>query len=190
MKYILYLIPFLAISCVSTKQNIKKLENINKDITVVDKQLSDKSKSYLHGAIEVLKTDKTKTDLALRLLLNTQDIIGKPNKLNQIDINPLIAGQLTLLDVKEKETNQLIDKKNNLLIKKEQVTTQIVETNKKEILEHKSWYTRLKDSVFNYLMVTAAIVLLLIFGPFLCKLLFNITIPFNPLKIILTLFGK
>lgn len=181
MKKLLNILCFIVLaSCTSLeKKTIKEVEQVKtaqKQVTVVEKKLSQSTKVYIDGALQALKKQPaehitTQTKLAVRLLENAQEIEGVPLHSLRLDVEMLSKN---IPD--NPETKKLLDLESNhreaikeRLKLEEQIKTlrnQIEEDALKLALIHnKSWFEKTKDWIFDWIGLIAILVLLIILGP-------------------------
>ena len=181
MKKLLNILCFIVLaSCTSLeKKTIKEVEQVKtaqKQVTVVEKKLSQSTKVYIDGALQALKKQPaehttTQTKLAVRLLENAQEIEGIPLHSLRLDVEMLSKN---IPD--NPETKKLLDLESNhreaikeRLKLEEQIKTlrnQIEEDALKLALIHnKSWFEKTKDWIFDWIGLIAILVLLIILGP-------------------------
>lgn len=167
-------------SCTSltkrTLNNIDKLEVKQKQEQVVEKKLSTSKAVYIDGALKALKKQPIEhttpeTKLALRLLENAQDIAGIPEHSLRLDVDLLtkpIADpvETTKLITLESEHRNAIREREVLEQEVNELRVKIEKDAKTLATIHdKSFITRIKEGIFNYIAVIAIIAMLIMFGP-------------------------
>ncbi len=192
MRYFLFLLALVTLSsCNTTKKDLHNLEKIDKAIVVIKKPLSDNSKVYVDAAIRILEKDPVHNDITLRLLKDTQTIIGVPQESSKLDIlgltnkDPVHISNLAILETKDKED---IKKLELLEDKKEALKTKIIEDTKKEIAVRKTLFQKIKEGVEHYILITLIILFVIFLGPFVLKTIFNTSLSFTPLGFLRNLF--
>lgn len=192
MKSALLLIISLGlISCTSTsKSTLKNVETIKKieaQSVVIEKKLDKKSKVYVDASIKALEKAVAKTEpnkevnLALRLLRDTQEIIGTPLPNERIDIDPILNNDpVETKRLEDMEKEHRVD-----LVVKEKLQEEITVLNSKIVdqakelaqIQNKSWYQKFKESIASYIIVFALALGLVLFGPTLFRLILRLIKP-------------
>jgi len=98
MKAILVMIlaaSLSLVSCSTPRLDIKELAKVEKELKIKEAELNRKTQIYVSGAIGSLKRlpkeKQTKeSDLALRLMVNTQKIVGVPPEHLSLNIEKLL----------------------------------------------------------------------------------------------------
>lgn len=180
MKLSYILIPVIMLfvsSCGSLGSKVKTVDNIDKKLEQKQVVLDRQAKVYLDGAITVLK-NKPKLEesdkLVLRLLDNTQAIIGDPLASEKIGVNAVLARdpiESKKLMVLEENTNKLLVDKQKLEDQKKQAEKELRAKAEHIVATEKSWFEKLKDkftSAIIFMLIGACV---LVFGPQIMKLI-------------------
>lgn len=165
------LLSFGLSACSSTKLSLKELDKIEQEIKVKQTELDKKTQIYVSGAVEALsripKESRTPEErLALRLLVNTEEIVGRVSESMRLDVDLLLKDDLTA-DAKltriESESKVLTFEKEKLVAKKEEVEAKIVEEATNIVVKEelkKGFFERIKENAIK--LSAAAIALLVI----------------------------
>lgn len=170
-----------------TTRDIEKVKTTQAKVEVVEKKLSSNTKVYVDGALRLLKKQPVEhvtkqTTLAIRLLENAQEIEGVPLHALRLDVDILAKDtqnntELVKLQELESDHRQAMEERVKLEEQIQALRGQIEEDALKLAQIHnKSWFTKLKDWIFDYIKLIAAIISGLIFGP---KLIRFITKKYN-----------
>lgn len=183
LAYILLPVMLFVSSCGSLKSKVKAIDTIDKKLEQKQKVLDRQARVYLEGAINVVKS-KPKLEeadkLVLRLLGNTQSIIGNPLESEKIGVNAVLAREpeaTKKLMVLESNTNTLIAEKLKLEEDKKEAEKALRAKAEHIIATEKSWFEKLKDKFTQAMTFMIIGAVLLMFGPQLLKLIGKIIKP-------------
>lgn len=192
MKRLICLVAILA-SCTSTPKatlkNVAELKKSEAQVKVIDKKLSNRSKIYVDGALTALKKEKEKApektskevNVAIRLLEDTVEIMGPPLPTEKLNIPGIIAkepGAEKVLEALEQEHKKDMLDKQKLTEQINTLQSTIADQAEKlAIIQNKSWWTRLKESISGYVTMFFIVLFLVFFGPKLIKFLFRLFVP-------------
>lgn len=183
LAYILLPVMLFVSSCGSLKSKVKTVDTIDKKLEQKQKVLDKQARVYLDGAITAMKSKPKleETDkFILRLLGNTQEILGNPLASEKIGVNAVLANdpnEHKKLLVLEKETNQLIADKAKLVDEKKEAEKELRAKAEHIVATEKSWFEKLKDKFTQAIFFMIVGGALLIFGPQLMKLVGRIIKP-------------
>lgn len=148
----------------ATMKNIESLRKVESKIVGVDKKLNTHAKSYVQNAIQVLQKIEPNTDvtIAIRLLEDTQDIIGKPLLSEQISLSDL--------DKAEKTHKDLLLQKQALTKQADELKAVIVDQAEHlAVLQRRSIFTKIQDHITDYLILLGILLGILTLYSFLKK---------------------
>lgn len=167
MRRILLGLVICMVGCTSaTKVDMTKVRALEQQIKKVDIQRSAKVKVYTAGALDALQSIKKENQteeirVAIRLLDNTQKIIGVPQLSQKLDVAALINKEPAAekaLKKSEKE-DEVVEIKRAILVDKKEVELEKVQKKLENAVIHLSFIDTIKLKLSEY-----AANLLVIFG--------------------------
>lgn len=159
MKAILIMIlaaSFSLVSCSTTRLDVKELAKVEKELKLKEAELHKKTQIYVSGAITALKhvpkEQRTKeAELALRLLSNTQKIVGSAPEHLLLDINGLlfdIPEVKAELAKSENEDHFLVLDRYRLQQQQTAIQAKVIDQAKEIVSENKKgFFAKLKENI-------------------------------------------
>lgn len=138
--YLLLLLTILTVGCASTGTQIRRAQKVESALVVKKKEITKYESAYVDAIVKSLsripKEKATKeSDLALKLAVDTQKIVGLPEPNLVIKVDPLLSDDKT----------ERVKAEADLAVKNAHVDTLLVEKNK---LEEELQVT--KDKIVEY----------------------------------------
>lgn len=180
MKLTYILIPVIVLfvsGCGSLKSKVKTVDVIEKKLEQKQVVLDKHARIYLDGAITAIKSKPKleETDkFILRLLDNTQSIIGNPLATDRIGVDAVLSKEAVeskKLLVLEENTNKLITEKGKLEEEKKKADIELKEKAEHIVATQKSWLEKTKDKFTGALVFMLIGAAILMFGPQLLKVI-------------------
>lgn len=138
------------VGCSSFKHTQAEIQKIEIRKAIVVEKLNNNAQKYIEAAVEILQKEHRtpELDLTLRLLTDTQKIIGIPSTDNALNVDKLLQPNDKTLTRTETDTAELV-KERQALEKAKAIQEQKLVMEAEQIDEEnsKGLFTRIKDSL-------------------------------------------
>lgn len=152
--FILLLLVIFTVGCANTGSNIKRARKAETALVVKQREITKYEKAYVDGIVKSLSQipkDKAskESDLALKLAIDVQKIVGLPEPDLVIKVEPLLSDDKTERQKAETELAIKTARLDTLLVEKTKIETELSDTKDKIVEYAEEKYAEEKKNLFS-----------------------------------------